>query len=196
MIKVMDNLFDLLPPSLKEALAKRELTEEEKACYKRLFEIQERKVNFSEPEFTKAKRAEPAGEVKSKFVYPDKLYARTNDNITIDISYAPQTLEAVEYVRTDSFIDKAVEWSEEDEYCRHQLIVFCEKCMAQDSGARRCANWLKSLKERVQPQSQWKPSEEQMEAMRNAIKPYCKGYGWEETALGTLYSDLKKLKGE
>ena len=47
---------------------------------------------------------------KSKFVYPDKLYARTNDNITLDISYAPQTLEAVEYVRTDAFIEKAVSY--------------------------------------------------------------------------------------
>lgn len=47
---------------------------------------------------------------KSKFVYPDKLYARTKDNITLDISYAPQTLEAVEYSRTDTFIEKATEW--------------------------------------------------------------------------------------
>lgn len=44
---------------------------------------------------------------KSKFVYPDKLYARTNDNITLDISYAPQTLDAIEYTRTDAFIEKA-----------------------------------------------------------------------------------------
>ena len=44
---------------------------------------------------------------KSRFVYPDKLYARTKNNITIDISYAPQTLEAVEYTRTDAFIEKA-----------------------------------------------------------------------------------------
>lgn len=47
---------------------------------------------------------------KSKFVYPDKLYARTNDNITLDISYAPQTMEAVEYVRTDAFVEKACAW--------------------------------------------------------------------------------------
>lgn len=53
-----------------------------------------------------------ASEVKSKFVYPDKLYARTNNNITLDISYAPQTLEAVEYTRTDAFVDKACEWLE------------------------------------------------------------------------------------
>ena len=51
-----------------------------------------------------------ANEAKSKFVYPDKLYARTNDNITLDISYAPQTLEAVEYTSTAAFIEKAAEW--------------------------------------------------------------------------------------
>ena len=46
---------------------------------------------------------------KSKFVYPDKLYARTENNKTLDISYAPQTLEAVEYTRTDAFMKKAKE---------------------------------------------------------------------------------------
>ena len=51
---------------------------------------------------------------KSKFVYPDKLYARTKDNITLDISYAPQTLEAVEYTRTDVFIEKAWNWIEDN----------------------------------------------------------------------------------
>ena len=48
-----------------------------------------------------------ANEAKSKFVYPDKLYARCKDNKTLDISYAPQTLEAVEYTRTDALIEKA-----------------------------------------------------------------------------------------
>ena len=43
---------------------------------------------------------------KSKVVYPDKLYARTNNNITLAISYAPQNSEAVEYTRTDAFIEK------------------------------------------------------------------------------------------
>ena len=51
-----------------------------------------------------------ANKAKSRFVYPDKLYARTNNNITLDISYAPQTLEAVEYTRTDAFIGKAFEF--------------------------------------------------------------------------------------
>ena len=55
---------------------------------------------------------------ESKFVYPDKLYARTMDNKTLDISYAPQTLEAEEYTRTDvlndAFIEKACEWIKEN----------------------------------------------------------------------------------
>lgn len=51
-----------------------------------------------------------ANESKSKFVYPDKLYARTNDNITLDISYAPQTMEAVEYIRADAFVRKSDEF--------------------------------------------------------------------------------------
>lgn len=56
---------------------------------------------------------------KSKFVYPDKLYARTNNNITLDISYAPQTLEAVEYTRTDALIEKATLWllTNANDYC-------------------------------------------------------------------------------
>ena len=37
-----------------------------------------------------------------KFVFPNYLYARTKDNKTIDVSFAPQSLDAIEYVRNDS----------------------------------------------------------------------------------------------
>lgn len=47
---------------------------------------------------------------KSKFVYPDKLYARCKNNKTLDMSYAPQNMKAVEYFRTDAFIEKACKW--------------------------------------------------------------------------------------
>ena len=36
-----------------------------------------------------------------KFVFPKFLYARTTNNKTIDVSYAPQSLDAVEYIRSD-----------------------------------------------------------------------------------------------
>lgn len=39
---------------------------------------------------------------KVKFVFPKFLYARTTNNKTIDVSYAPQSLDAIEYIRSDS----------------------------------------------------------------------------------------------
>jgi len=36
-----------------------------------------------------------------KFVFPKFLYARTVDNKTIDVSYAPQSMDAVEYIKND-----------------------------------------------------------------------------------------------
>lgn len=40
--------------------------------------------------------------LRSKFVFPKFLYARTTNNKTIDVSYVPQSLDAVEYTRSDS----------------------------------------------------------------------------------------------
>ena len=90
-----------------------------------------------------------------------------------------------------SHLDKTKnqEWSEEDEYCRNQLVVFCENCMQQNSEAIKCANWLKSLKP-----NHWKPSEEQMSLLlavinepNNASSESC------HLSLEKLYEDLKKL---
>lgn len=56
---------------------------------------------------------------KGKFVFPKFLYARTVDNKTIDVSYAPQNMEAVEYVRSD-FIEQGqtkVDLEKEDKNC-------------------------------------------------------------------------------
>lgn len=39
--------------------------------------------------------------VNGKFVFPKLLYARTLDNKTIDVSYVPQDMTAIEYVRND-----------------------------------------------------------------------------------------------
>ena len=37
----------------------------------------------------------------SKFTFPSALYARTIDNKTIDVSYTPQSLDVVEYIKND-----------------------------------------------------------------------------------------------
>lgn len=56
-----------------------------------------------------------------KFVFPKYLYARTKDNKTIDMSYAPQDMAAVEYIRND-FVEQEqpVEGLEEFEKELHQ----------------------------------------------------------------------------
>jgi len=65
-----------------------------------------------------------------------------NDRIICDITEQDEW-ELYEPVRQNT-----AAWSEEDECCINQLIVFCENCMVQDGNAKKCANWLKSLKER------------------------------------------------
>ena len=44
---------------------------------------------------------EQLGVQNGKFVFPKYLYARTKDNKTIDMSYVPQDMTAIEYVRND-----------------------------------------------------------------------------------------------
>jgi hypothetical protein len=83
---------------------------------------------------------------------------------------------------------KPAEWSEEDEDCIKQLIILCENCMVQDDGAKKCANWLKSLKDKYT----WKPSDEQMDALRYVTNF---DYGGYKATLVSLYEQLKKLKG-
>ena len=74
-------------------------------------------------------------------------------------------------------------WNEEDEACLNQLICFCEHCMVQDSEVKKCTKWLKSLR------PNWKPSEEQMKALKDALETY-KGFE-EYDAMESLYNDLQ-----
>ena len=52
--------------------------------------------------------------------------------------------------------------------------------------------WLKCLKDKLQSQSQWKPSDEQLNTLKQAIN----AFPYETDYLELLYDDLKKLKGE
>ena len=55
-------------------------------------------------------------------------------------------------------------------------------------------DWFRTLKERIQPQNTWKPSDKQMELLKEACDRH-----WEPDGLDplyTLYQDLKKLREE
>jgi len=95
-------------------------------------------------------------------------------------------------------------WSEEDEESLLDLIKFIEnwKVKGKDSTAKlvlwtsdeqKCDRLLTFLKS-LRPQNTWKPSDEQMDALKEACDEH-----WEPDGLDplyTLYQDLKKLKRE
>ena len=87
------------------------------------------------------------------------------------------------------------EWSEEDNNALvlfHELISFgyterfCDAQTAEDM--RR---WLNERLKSLRPQPHWKPSDEQMIALRSTMYDY-EDVSWYNT-LASLYEDLKKL---
>lgn len=86
-------------------------------------------------------------------------------------------------------------WSEEDEKQARQIerIVHYDGCTQMLQ--KQIADWLKALKERVLPQNTWKPSDEQIKAVKEAA---CYSSVFGEKTIDNLISlskDLKKLKG-
>ena len=61
---------------------------------------------------------EQLGVQNGKFVFPKYLYARTKDNKTIDMSYVPQDMTAIEYVRND-----LVQQEQPDVSARHGWVA-------------------------------------------------------------------------
>ena len=80
-------------------------------------------------------------------------------------------------------------WSEED--C---LQLDTAINIVTNSGHTCTSDWLKSIKDRVQPQTTWKPSEEQMKQLGKVVEQNKDCLIGKE--LMTLYNDLKKLKEE
>lgn len=96
---------------------------------------------------------------------------------------------------------KPAEWSEEDEYMLDETIQHLKQLIRIDK-AKHCAcdvqyyqrdiDWLKSLR----PQKQWKPTKEQVEAIRIAAEVGTANDSWAMDILKKLYNQLKlELKG-
>lgn len=85
-----------------------------------------------------------------------KLFCEDGSHYEVPVSaWIVKTPDGYNIPSRFRFVQKPAEWSEEDEFFRQQLIVYCEKCV-QDTLAAKCVDWLKSLR----PQPHWKPSEE------------------------------------
>ena len=82
-------------------------------------------------------------------------------------------------------------WSEEDKKKVNNLYVLLDQMvsfnMLSNKDATEFKDWLKSLR----PQNTWKPSDEQMEVLKEATSIVGSKY---KSCLNSLYSDLKKLK--
>ena len=88
-------------------------------------------------------------------------------------------------------------WSEEDELMRQTAIEAC-KTVAEDyenSNARfyKCKDWLEYMLKSLRPS--WKPSEEQMEALRLSFEDAFDDAGdcYRYRELKSIYEQLKKL---
>lgn len=82
-------------------------------------------------------------------------------------------------------------WSEEDDKMVKDIIAAIDTLHYHEM-----VDWLKSLKQRVQPQSTWKPSEEQIEAFEHFVRSIGEsGYAsLYENNTKLLYSLLEQLK--
>lgn len=84
---------------------------------------------------------------------------------------------------------KPAEWSEEDERLTNTTIAFLKDFADKGyENAVECIDWLKARR----PQSQWKPSKEQIEALECAERWYSDNMG-SNSHLWQLLCDLKKL---
>ena len=83
------------------------------------------------------------------------------------------------------------EWSEEDKYMYDILCGTIENTDINENTKYKLISWLKSLR----PQNTWKPSDEQMWCLSDAIEHY-NSSGYPAPKLKELLDDLKKLKEE
>lgn len=89
--------------------------------------------------------------------------------------------------------EKKPAWSEEDVAMLDSAIAFVEHSAFTTigKGKNNVIAWLKNLKDKAQPR-QWKPSEEQMNALNDVISSRDIKYD----VLSELWKDLKKLREE
>ena len=91
-------------------------------------------------------------------------------------------------------------WSEEDDYNVQCLAAKVTSDIQNGNVDRNqeLIDWLKSIKDRVQPQNLWKPSEEQMDALEHFVRSigesgYASPYDNDTKLIYSLLEQLKQL---
>lgn len=84
------------------------------------------------------------------------------------------------------------EWNYNDEIIIGTIIQEIEKIPSEkfiDNAKYRCLDWLRYRTKSLRPQNRWKPSDEQMHSLKQAIN----AFPYETDYLELLYEQLKKL---
>jgi hypothetical protein len=154
------------------------------------------------------------GEFDSNYVHPatkeqrDTLFAKIKEagyewdadmKELKEIGFNPDDLiEESHQQQADDLIDmvteKSAEWSEEDEKIHRKCICAMRASACgfpeEEKFVEQVDNWLKSLKERYT----WKPSDVQMDAVKDALDYLGENTKIVRKHLMSLYGQLKKLK--
>ena len=138
----------------------------------------------------------------------DEIEANKNQAPDYDLATYNRFLSWLESIKDRIQPQIKRNWSKEDEDVINHLLTLCS-ILSNCAGAKKyrqfagCSQddvveyqtWLKSLKDKIQPQNTWKPSDEQLDALYDAAMyvgksmfPYPKGI------LMKLYKQLKKLR--
>lgn len=97
-----------------------------------------------------------------------------------------------------SYGQKPTGWSEEDEKMMRYVIGSIDSNIS-DSNFKNIRIWFEFIKDRVQSKPHWKPSEEQLEALKYVTKQWEDGKGvacpssFKYYEITELYEQLKKL---
>ena len=163
---------------------------------------------------------QPTDKVEPKFKVGDIIKNKKNgDTVKVEQilsdSYCYSGWDGAATIHSDflisdqdnwELVEQKTAWSEEDENHVKSILSTIECCKAQFPNAQAVVEaynadieWLKSLKEcvQLQPPNQWKPSEEQVGTLKEAIiyiescESNFKGNGH---ILETLLEQLKKLR--
>ena len=91
-------------------------------------------------------------------------------------------------------VEQSSAWSEEDDYNVQCLVAKVTSDIQNGNVGRNqeLIDWLKSIKDRVQPQNLWKPSEEQIQCLYDAIEHYHTN-GYPASKLNELYEQMSKI---
>ena len=135
------------------------------------------------------RKIEDITQERHKFVKSDgyNLFIE-NFMITNDKNFEKQGEQKIDEIQ----LQPKQEWSEEDEHCIELLLPIIDSSSLIPKNRKKCKEFLNSLK------PHWKPSEEQMEALKNFIEAvetsnYAQLYLQWLTGLKSLYNDIKTL---